>query len=138
MTMPTTTAQQFLDTFEYPYLRAYVYSRKPIPTPVTIVTDPVTGKEKRKKGPRHPSMYKNKRRGVVVAVKVGNEVFYGWSLCKHQYDEFDAAAGTTIAIKRALATADPNYNYHGYPQSVLDAMVDMEYRASQYFKGCSV
>ena len=137
MTMKQEDAKTFVNAFPHRFLRAYSYIRKPISTPIEVVTDEETGEETVIRGPKHPTMYKNRRRGVVVAVLIGKEVFYGWSLCHKTYDEFNTGVGVTIALKRALASAEPNYFHKGYPQSIVDTLVDMEGRAARYFKGCS-
>lgn len=76
---------------------------------------------------------KKNPRGVAVAVRENDEVFYGFSLCNPK-DKYNKDQGLKIALARALA---PNYLL---PQSgetsdaVLKAYDELQARALRYFK----
>lgn len=73
-------------------------------------------------------------RGVVVAVKENNNVYYGYSLC-NPCDKYNKELGFKIAIKRA--SAENGYNLPKVPatrQLVLEKFLSVEARALNYFK----
>lgn len=76
---------------------------------------------------------KNNPRGVAVAVKHNNEVFYGYSLC-NPLDRFDKSLGVRIAVARALSQSfnlpiSPNTQ-----EQIADHFRALERRAVRYFK----
>jgi hypothetical protein len=76
----------------------------------------------------------NQPHGIAVAIKNGNKVDYGFSLCNLQLDNWNKKLGTEIAIARASA---PQYQLPGVKereQKVLDAYNRLEKRAIKYFK----
>ncbi len=76
---------------------------------------------------------KNNPRGVAVAVRENDEVFYGFALCNPE-DQYNKEQGLKIALNRAKA---PSYKLPNVPErleSVLDAYDDLEARALKYFK----
>lgn len=76
---------------------------------------------------------KNNPRGVAVAVRKNDEVFYGFALCNPE-DKYDKKQGLKIALARASA---PAYQLPNVPErldSVLKAYDDLESRALKYFK----
>lgn len=73
-------------------------------------------------------------RGIAVAIKNGDTVDYGFSLCNTRLDKWDKKLGTKIAIGRATA---PQYQLPGVPErekAVLDAFERLEKRAIKYFR----
>ncbi len=76
---------------------------------------------------------KNNPRGVAVAVRENDEVFYGFSLCNPK-DKYDKDQGLKIALARAFA---PSYHLPDSTDTintVLKAYEDLESRALRYFK----
>ena len=77
---------------------------------------------------------KNDPRGVAVAVKDGDQVFYGYSLC-NPCDKYNKEFGMNIAIKRALAK-----DGYALPDSfdtvrqIMEKFLNLEQRALRYFK----
>ena len=73
-------------------------------------------------------------RGVVVAIRVDDEIFYGYSLLNTKMDRFNKALGLQIATNRAMAES------YGLPLTpereamVLEAFERIEKRALKYFK----
>ena len=77
---------------------------------------------------------KNDPRGVAVAVKDGDQVFYGYSLC-NPCDKSNQEFGLTIALKRALAK--DGYALPHSPATVrqiMEKFLNLEQRALRYFK----
>lgn len=77
---------------------------------------------------------KNDPRGVAVAVKDGDQVFYGYSLC-NPCDKYNKEFGMNIAIKRALAK--DGYALPDSPETVrriVERFLSLEQRALRYFK----
>lgn len=73
-------------------------------------------------------------RGIALAIRVGNEVYYGYSLLNTTMDRFNKDLGTKIAIKRALS---PQYQLPKVQEReamVLAAFNELEQRALKYFK----
>jgi hypothetical protein len=73
-------------------------------------------------------------RGVVIAVRNGDEVRYGFSLLNTVYDRFNKADGLKIAMARAMADS---YQLPKVPERrviVLDALTRIQDRAIRYFK----
>jgi len=76
---------------------------------------------------------KNNPRGVTVAIKKDNEVFYGYSLC-NPLDRFDKQLGVRIAVARALSKS---FNLPMSPntqEEIADHFRALEKRAIRYFK----
>jgi hypothetical protein len=76
---------------------------------------------------------KNNPRGVAVAVKHENEVFYGYSLC-NPIDRFNKSRGIEIAVSRALSQSfhlpiSPNTQ-----KQIEHHFMALERRAVRYFK----
>lgn len=95
-------------------------------------------------GATHPRFLKiyirggyRRPKGVVVAHRIGDTVYYGWSICAKNFDVFDKEIGTAIALKRAIGSALPDYKFNGYPVSVLKTVEILRERAVRYFKGCT-
>jgi hypothetical protein len=76
---------------------------------------------------------KNNPRGVTVAVRENNEVFYGFALYNPE-DKYDKDRGLKIALARATAPAYQLPNVPDRLESVLKAYDDLEARALKYFK----
>jgi uncharacterized protein YebE (UPF0316 family) len=73
-------------------------------------------------------------RGVVVAVRVDDEVFYGYSLLNVKLDRFNKTLGLQIAVNRAMAESYVLPNTPEREAMVLDALSRVEKRALKYFK----
>lgn len=76
---------------------------------------------------------KNNPRGVCVAVRENDEIFYGFSLCNPE-DKYNKDLGYRIAMNRAQA---PTYQLPAVEercQAVLNAFENLEERALKYFK----
>lgn len=76
---------------------------------------------------------KNNPRGVAVAVRKEDEVFYGFSLC-NPGDVYNKDLGLRIALNRADAATYQLPAVDDRLSSVLDAYEDLEARALRYFK----
>jgi len=77
---------------------------------------------------------KNQPRGVVVAVKVGDQMCYGFSLLNTRLDKWDRVKGTAIAMARAAAAS---YKLPVVPERekmVVDGFNKLQDRALKYFK----
>lgn len=70
--------------------------------------------------------------GTVVAIRVGDEVHYGWSLCNMNMDHPVKDVGTAIALQRAQ-----EHYYDGYPDRIHSSMLVIRDKARRYFKGAS-
>lgn len=73
-------------------------------------------------------------RGVVVAIKENDQVYYGYSLCS-PHDRYDKSTAMKIAINRALS--DKEINLPTSPvtcQLIFDRFRSIEARALNYFK----
>ena len=110
----------------------------------------------RGEGPRKHT----RKTGILVAMKIGEEVRIGWSMCHSQKDKFDLKWGMMIATRRAKKphgfvmdwtsdvhdTADrqrriPILNIMGeckIPNSIQDDVQDFITRAKKYFKDTDV
>lgn len=71
--------------------------------------------------------------GIAVAVKIENEVFYGYSIC-NKVDRFDKELGLNIALNRAHSD-----NYKLPLSNKTTALINkhfdsLEHRAMQYFR----
>jgi hypothetical protein len=76
----------------------------------------------------------NQPRGIALAIRVEDEVYYGYSLLNTTMDRFSKELGTKIAIKRALS---PQYQLPKVQEReamVLSAFEKLEKRALKYFK----
>ena len=81
---------------------------------------------------------KSSPRGIVVAVRDGDDIRYGYSLINSRMDKWDKELGTKIAIARAKAI---KYNLPQVPEresAVLDALSHIHQRAKKYFKDITV
>lgn len=77
---------------------------------------------------------KQNPRGVVVAVKENDQVYYGYSLCS-PHDNYDKETGMKIAINRALS--EKGFTLPKVPatrQLIFDRFHSVEARALSYFK----
>lgn len=77
-------------------------------------------------------------RGVVVAVRDGDEIKYGYSLVNSTAEQFSKKRGVMIATKRALSNG---YSLPDVPEReklVTDAFTIIEKRAIKYFKDVSI
>lgn len=75
-------------------------------------------------------MYK---KGVMVALVIGDEVALGWSLCHHRLDDFDKYIGVAIACDRALKYFNSS-RVMIVPHSLIDRFVDFRRRVELYYK----
>ena len=73
-------------------------------------------------------------RGVVVAVRVDDEIFYGYSLLNIKLDRFNKALGLQIATNRALSESYALPNTPEREALVIEALGRIEKRALKYFK----
>lgn len=73
-------------------------------------------------------------RGVVVAIRVGDEIFYGYSLLNTKMDRFSKTLGLQIATNRALSDSYGLPNTPEREEIVLEAFKRIEARALKYFK----
>lgn len=76
---------------------------------------------------------KNNPRGVVVAIRDDNEIFYGFSLCNPE-DKWDKPLGIKKAIARARAAEYKLPDVLERRQLVFDAIQKIQNRALRYFK----
>lgn len=68
--------------------------------------------------------------GCVVAIKIDNEIHYGWSLCNKK-DRFTKVVCLNKALNRAIC-GDGNFD-NRTPTLVSDYLVNLEHRAQKYF-----
>lgn len=76
----------------------------------------------------------NQPRGVAVAIRQNDEIFYGFSLLNTRMDKFNKTIVLTIATNRALSKS---YELPDTPEReamVLGAFNKLETRALKYFK----
>jgi hypothetical protein len=76
---------------------------------------------------------KNNPRGIAVAVRQGDEVFYGYSL-HNPVDKYSKTRGLQIALNRA---AKKEYDLPDTPErfdAVIERYKSLEKRALKYFK----
>lgn len=78
--------------------------------------------------------YTNHPHGVAVAVRNGDTVEYGFSLCNKSADKWDKDIGTKIAIARSQATSYQLPKVSERANLVLDAYEQLQERAIRYFK----
>lgn len=73
--------------------------------------------------------------GVVVAISDGNEISYGWSLCRVKADVWDKKFGTQLAIERAVPidVLALNALENRVPRTVSKELTNMVHRARSYF-----
>ena len=71
--------------------------------------------------------------GVVVAVRDGNKISYGYSLCS-PLDHFDKRLGQTIAVQRASQSYYALPNVYVREVKVIAAFLRLSNRAVRYFK----
>jgi ribosomal protein L19 len=81
---------------------------------------------------------KGQPRGVVVAVRNGDEVTYGYSLCHSSKDKWDREKGLQIAEHRALSEKPYLLPKASNTRKVVtDAFQYISNRAVKYFKDLS-
>lgn len=74
-------------------------------------------------------------RGIVVAIREGDQVLYGYSLLNTKLDRFDKTLGLQIATNRAYAVEGFQLpNTAEREQLVLDGLARIQARALKYFK----
>jgi hypothetical protein len=73
-------------------------------------------------------------RGIALAIRVGDEVYYGYSLLNTTMDRFSKDLGTKIAIRRALSPQYQLPKVQDREAMVLSAFEKLEKRALKYFK----
>lgn len=76
---------------------------------------------------------KNNPRGVCVAVRDNDEIFYGFSLCNPE-DKYDKDLGLRIALNRASAPSYQLPKVEDRNDQVRSAFENLEERALKYFK----
>lgn len=73
-------------------------------------------------------------KGVVIAIKEDDQIYYGYSLCS-PLDKYDKETGMKIAINRALS--DKGYSLPKIQTTrevIIDKFRSVEARALNYFK----
>ena len=73
-------------------------------------------------------------RGIVVAIRVGNEVFYGYSLLNVKMDRYNKNVGLTIAANRAFTGEFFLPETPERQDMVIAALKHLQTRAVRYFK----
>ena len=81
---------------------------------------------------RHPET--KQPRGLALAIRVEDEVYYGYSLLNTSMDRFSKELGTKIATKRALSPQYQLPKVQDREAMVLSAFEKLEKRALKYFK----
>jgi hypothetical protein len=76
---------------------------------------------------------KGEPRGVVMAIRQGNEVFYGYSLCNPK-DRWNRKMGLKIAEARAIAGSYELPKIKKSLKIIEDAFYHLSNRAMNYFK----
>lgn len=76
----------------------------------------------------------NNPRGVCIAMREGNEILYGFSLCNTKADRYDKKKGIEIAKRRALAPQYRLPKVEDRLSEVLEKYDALEQRALKYFK----
>ena len=76
--------------------------------------------------------------GMVVAVRTGDEVHYGYSLINDRLDNWDKELGLKIALARANAEKYKLPQVPDRETMVLDALMRIQNRAKKYFKDIPV
>lgn len=77
---------------------------------------------------------KGEPRGVVVAIRKGDEVNYGYSLCHSTKDKWDRHTGIIIAEYRALSESYKLPKAENTQKIIEKAFSDLSKRAVNYFK----
>ena len=73
-------------------------------------------------------------RGVAVAIRENDEIFYGYSLLNTTRDKFDRELGLKIATKRAFSLSYQLPKVLDREAMVIGAFDRLEARAVKYFK----
>lgn len=73
-------------------------------------------------------------RGVAVAIRKDDEVFYGFSLLNTKMDRFNRTVGLNIAVNRALSDSYKLPDTPDREAMVLASFERLEKRALKYFK----
>lgn len=105
-----------------------------------LLRDPVIGWRRQRK-----------KKGVLLAYPVGQDVVIGWSLCHWKLDDFSSEQGVMIALDRALTWKEKSAKAgHAQspnmascrarlagkvPQSIRKELFDFTVRMKQYYKG---
>lgn len=76
-------------------------------------------------------------RGIAIAVRKNDEVFYGYSLLNTTMDKFNKELGLNIAMNRAMADEYQLPTVLDREAMVMDAFNHLEKRAMKYFKDLS-
>lgn len=76
----------------------------------------------------------NQPRGVVIAVRQNDEIFYGFSLLNTTLDKFNKEVGLQIAMNRAMSESYELPTLPDREAMVLAAFNHLEQRALKYFK----
>lgn len=74
----------------------------------------------------------NNPHGVVVAIKAGNKILYGYSLCNPR-DRFNKKLGTAIALARATSPKESEPKVPYRRKLVLEHLDVLEDKAHRYF-----
>lgn len=77
-------------------------------------------------------------RGIALAVRKNDEVFYGYSLLNVKKDRFDKDLGMQIAMNRAMSESYELPDALHREAMVLNAFNKLEARAIKYFKDIPV
>jgi hypothetical protein len=71
--------------------------------------------------------------GTLVAIRVGDDIRYGWSLCNTKMDSPNKNVGTAIALNRAQKF------WHETPNRINpEHIAVIKDKAARYFKGANV
>jgi hypothetical protein len=76
----------------------------------------------------------NQPRGVVIAIRLNDEVLYGYSLLNTDKDKFDKNLGLTIAANRAYSGEFFLPDVPERQEMVIEAIKRIQTRAIRYFK----
>lgn len=77
---------------------------------------------------------KRQPRGIAMAVRLGDEVLYGYSLLNVKTDKFDKNLGLTIAANRAFSGEYFLPEAPDRQEMVIEAFKRLQKRAVRYFK----
>jgi hypothetical protein len=80
---------------------------------------------------------KNRAVGVVVALKLNDDIRFGYAKCHPKKEKYDKDRGFEVAVGRALKRDDlyfPFSNGLNLPPGVKSELEDIYYRSRNYFK----
>lgn len=77
---------------------------------------------------------KRQPRGIALAIRIGDEVVYGYSLLNVKMDKFDKVLGLTIAANRAYSGEFFLPQTPARQEMVIEAFKHLQTRAVKYFK----